>query len=87
MRDHWREFDPIGVYSLDPPWPPDEYDAYVDGCLRLLEKETGVTGIAEHLRSMCEETMGLGPAPASHYAAFAKRLQEWYDGRWPGTLG
>lgn len=87
MRSLWRGFDPIGVFSLDPPGPPDEYDAYVVGCLRLLEKDAGVPGIADYLRSVCEETMGLGPAPSSHYAAFAKRLQEWYAARWAETFG
>lgn len=87
LRDLWNEFDPIGVYA-DAEWkaPPDEYEAYLDFCLRLLEHDAPENEIAYHVYAALEH-IGLGDLPdaGDRARAFAGRMKAWYRDRWRGT--
>ena len=83
MRDLWNEFDPIGVMD-DPEWPRDEYEAYVGPTMRLLEQNAGTEEIIKSLEWAVCERMGLNleRQEARH---FARRLEDWFRDKWPGT--
>ncbi len=53
-----RDWDPIGIYGEG---PDDEYDSYIGGVYRLLATGTSTNEIAEHLRKIEEEAMGVQP--------------------------
>jgi len=52
------KWDPIGV--ADTPEAADEYDIYINGIYRLLENGSTDQEIAEHLRRIEVDQMGLG---------------------------
>lgn len=78
IRELWCEWDPIGVFLIDPNWPRDEYDSYVEPTLHLLEASVGEARLTQYLETVAHQTMGLSavPSPAS---AFAKRLISWFS--------
>ena len=65
------EWDPIGV----PQDVDDEYDGYILAILTLLRGKPGVETIAEHLRSIEVERMGLGGSPHDKLIAVAEALR------------
>ncbi len=78
IRDLWCEWDPIGVFSIDPNWPRDEYDAYLEPTLHLLEASVGEARLTHYLESVAHQTMGLSEV-SSPAADFAKRLLSWFS--------
>lgn len=52
-----REWDPIGVADI--PEASDEYDAYLDGLLDLLDARQGVDAVTAYLWALESEHMGL----------------------------
>ena len=65
------EWDPIGVaHAVD-----DEYDGYIAPILSLLARNASVEMLAEHLRSIEVERMGLGGSPHDKLIAVAEALR------------
>ena len=69
LRTDW---DPIGV--IDEPEAKDEYSSYVGGIYRLLHARASALKIAEHLREIEMESMGLDPGAADGLILVAERL-------------
>ena len=65
------DWDPIGVAQAE----DDEYDGYIAGILTFLVRGAGVDGLAEHLRSIEVERMGLGVSPQAKLIAVAEGLR------------
>ena len=78
IRELWCEWDPIGVFQIDPNWPRDEYDAYVEPTLHLLEAGVDESKLAQYLENVSHETMGLS-AVSTSASTFAKRLIYWFS--------
>ena len=77
IRDAIREillqdWDPIGV--RDVPAAQDEYDGYVGGVYRLLASAASPEAVAEHLRAIETERMGLSQPQPGELLSVAKRL-------------
>jgi hypothetical protein len=86
VRDLWNQFDPIGVMGLED-WPRDEYESYLGQTLRLLEQNASLEDIHKYLAMVTLEHMGLSESPEFEMSrrAFAKRLRDWYEDKWPDT--
>ncbi len=56
MVKHW---DPIGINDEPACW--DEYDSYIGGVLKLLVENGSDKDLAEYLRRIARERMGLAP--------------------------
>ena len=83
LRVLWNDYDPIGVMD-DPNCPTDEYEAYVGPTMRLLEQDVGIEGIIKYLDWAVCERMGLTlNRPMAE--RFARRLDEWFRGKWAGS--
>jgi hypothetical protein len=67
-----RDWDPIGVRHV--PEAHDEYDAYVEGVYRLLASGASPQAIADYLRSVETDQMGLTPARPRDLLPIAERL-------------
>ena len=61
----------------DSSWPRDEYEAYLGGTLRRLEKGASVTEIADFLGVLVKQNMGLKP-DREEAERFARRLDAWF---------
>ena len=87
MRELWAEWDPIGVFSLEDPWPRDEYDAYLGPTLRHLESGASIKVLEEYLAFVELEHMGLSNTKkaAAQRLLFAARLREWFEKYWTAT--
>ncbi len=66
-----NDWDPIGVAQVD----DDEYDGYIAGILTFLVRGAAIDGLAEHLRSIEVERMGLGGSPHDKLIAIAEALR------------
>jgi hypothetical protein len=67
-----QDWDPIGV--RDVPAAQDEYDGYVGGVYRLLASAAAPEAVAEHLRTIQTERMGLGPPQPGDLLSVAEQL-------------
>ena len=67
-----REWDPIGV--IDIPEAQDEYDSYIGGVYGLLASRASAAQVAEHLRKIEFEQMGLGRATVELLLPVAEKL-------------
>ena len=67
-----QDWDPIGV--RDSPAAQDEYDGYVGGVYRLLVSAASPETVAEHLRAIETEKMGLEHTHPSALLSVAERL-------------
>ena len=65
------EWDPIGVKSAG---QRDEYDGYIGGVYRLLVSGATAVQVAEHLRKIEVENMGLRDTPAEGLLPVAEKL-------------
>ena len=76
----WCSWDPIGV-TIDPDWPQDEYDGYLEPTLHLLESGASEKQLTDYLASVVGEHMGLGLQGIEHSkpAIFSKKLCTWYN--------
>jgi len=68
LFDDW---DPLGVNEYA---PRDEYDAYIAGVYRLLCRRASEEEIAEHLRGLEWDEMGLAPRTAASLLPVARKL-------------
>ena len=73
IRDAWCEWDPIGVFAMDPHWPRDEYDGYVEMTLHLLESGASEEQLVEYFSKVAHQTMGLS-RPQTLPSFLAKKL-------------
>ena len=82
IRELWCEWDPIGV-TVDPNWPQDEYDNYLEPTLHLLESGASNQEIVEYLAYVVGEHMGLGRKGIdySNPYLFAEKLRDWFDSK------
>ena len=67
-----QDWDPIGV--RDVPAAQDEYDGYVGGVYRLLASAASPEAVAEHLRAIETERMGLRHSQAGDLLSVAHTL-------------
>jgi hypothetical protein len=79
IRKLWNEWDPIGVAGA----VSDEYDAYLEPTLRLLERNAPGNELVAYLNWVTVEHMGLSTAPDPK--AFSTLLQQWFADNWAGT--
>ena len=74
----WRDWDPIGMKRSG--GPRDEYESYVSGVIRRLEREATESAINRHLARLETESMGLNPCADSARAdAVAALLRVWRE--------
>jgi hypothetical protein len=78
IRELWCEWDPIGVFSIDPNWPRDEYEGYIEPTLHLLEASVGEAELTQYLERVAHQHMGLSEVCPSA-SDFAKRLILWFS--------
>ena len=76
LRELLNAWDPIGVYHLDPPWSPDEYDPYLAPVFDALCEDETPESLQKAL-SYALDRMGLGPA-GDREAEFAERIVRWW---------
>ena len=79
LFEYW---DPIGVRSIDPTWPRDEYESYAPGIVALLRRGASDHSVAEHLGALEVERMGIGPSALEHrltVARLARALVEEFE--------
>ena len=81
LRALLNGWDPIGVYALDPPAPPDEYDQYLAPVFRALREGGGVPEVRDALASALS-SMGMGPAGAREDEV-ARRILAWWTASSP----
>ncbi|HEX2703323.1 MAG TPA: hypothetical protein VHM72_07825 [Solirubrobacteraceae bacterium] len=74
---YWR-WDPIGV-SREFPYATDEYDGYAPQIVSALRARATQDEIADALRSIEKDQMGLATASAEHLGAVAAYVVEWYE--------
>lgn len=55
----WERWDPIGVRSSGA--PPDEYDSYVAGVIRVVRRDPSAQRLHDHLEQIERVAMGLRP--------------------------
>ena len=67
LRESWN---PIGFADL----PEDEYESYVGGVYRLLVSGATERQVAEHLRRLEVESMGMDNASADDLLSVARQL-------------
>jgi hypothetical protein len=79
-RELWNEFDPIGVVHA----VSNEYDNYIDPCLRILENGGGVAELRDYVSFVVFEQIGLNQTDALTRAIheFAEGLASWYVNEW-----
>jgi hypothetical protein len=65
------DWDPIGLAET----AGDEYDGYIAGIYAMLRRDASPTELAEHLRRIEEESMGLGGLPPERRLEAARRLR------------
>ena len=71
-----QDWDPIGV--RDAPAAQDEYDSYVGGVYRLLASAASPEIVADHLRVIETERMGLNHSQPSQLLSVAESLCRLY---------
>ena len=68
-----HDWDPIGVE--DEPGAQGEYDSYVGALYRLLIRGASEREIADHLRGIEIDRMGISPVEPSHLLPVARKLK------------
>jgi hypothetical protein len=71
------QWDPIGI-SWYFPTTADEYDGYTSGVVLLLRSGASEEELADHLRFVEREAMGLLRDDADHRAEVAQMLAAWF---------
>ncbi|MBZ0253259.1 MAG: hypothetical protein K8I02_07965 [Candidatus Methylomirabilis sp.] len=69
----WEDWDPIGVRDVSS--ARDEYDSYAPPLLRMIQEGHTAAALAEHLRSLEVEQMGLAGRPVDDLLPVARRLE------------
>jgi hypothetical protein len=64
-----RDWDPIGVSDVS---PPDEYDSYIGGVMRLIAEKASAERMAQHLRDVAEAQMDVAANATRTWAAAEK---------------
>lgn len=79
-----KEWDPIGVDGI--PEAADEYDRYAGEVGEMLRQGVDAPSVAEHLRRVREEYIGLGPDDdyLQRERRIAEQLVEWYAAEMAG---
>jgi len=77
-------WDPIGVYGVVE--AIDEYDGYSGRVARMLREGAQAPEIAEFLRQVRCDRMGLSSSPGADALA-AERIVEWFDRAMSNTAG
>ncbi|GAA1178484.1 hypothetical protein [Pseudonocardia alaniniphila] len=82
MRALLRGWDPIGVFSIPGPAPPDEYDCLIDPLVERLDRGDGADDLIRYLTQRLHDHFGLSADP-DKLRQFVGRALEWRAG---GTL-
>ena len=80
VRALWCSFDPLGGRKDGKPIPADGYDAYAEESVQLLASGAATPEVVEHVRRVCEDSLGLDPKPPAEYEEFAAQLQSVASG-------
>lgn len=83
-RNHWNEFDPIGVRvnlssDSEPDWfPDDEYDSYVPQTVKLAVEGADAVKMRKHIEHCCTVNMSLNSTRTASKAIneFVEKLLE-----------
>lgn len=87
VRRALRCWDPIGVIPdlEETGLPPNEYDSYALGALRIIESGADARDIALHLVSIRVDFMSLGERkPTEHEQEIGDKLSRWRDADFHG---
>jgi hypothetical protein len=79
QRALWERWDPIGVNTPTSTGPDDEYDSYAPTVLRLIYRGANDREIADTLRSIEIEHMGLDPRPVEGLIEVARQIRADYE--------
>lgn len=75
----WTEWDPLGLCSIDPDWPEDEYDSYASVLASKLRRGNDRTDIVGYLTtSLVDKHDVITPKWIARCEAAADALIEWY---------
>jgi hypothetical protein len=70
------EWDPIGVFAVEPNWSRDEYDSLIGPLLARLQGGADAGGVQDYLTGQLNDYFGID-APLTT-PVFAERVAAWY---------
>ena len=79
QRALWERWDPIGVNTVTNTGPVDEYDGYAPRVLGLIYRGATDREIAEALRSIEVDWMGLDPRPLEGLVTVARQIRADFE--------